>query len=274
MSKRRFRAPPCVVRPAATCVGSAFGLNKKHYEMKKLAEFLKVSKSVFSRDKSVIHTGYAVLDSGATGNYFKPGFAGKHGIGSRVVKDSYIEQAAGDHAEVEREATANFKFANASQTSVEAKIDFCEVTNLTENLFSLIERLDARTQFCLRHDLDGGSWMQLPGHAERIPIHRVGDALHVMFGMDKIEKLNLNQINERNHFLHRCCAHFGDEVIAETKKRGMVRNFDYTPSLDAPGCRCKTCLATKAERVDFRAQCERGCLGSFKPRGPLAHLTA
>ena len=251
MSKRRFRAPPCVVRPAATCVGSVFGLNKKHYEMKKLAEFLKVSKSVFSRDKSVIHTGYAVLDSGATGNYFKPGFAGKHGIGSRVVKDSYIEQAAGDHAEVEREATANFKFANASQTCVEAKIDFCEVTNLTENLFSLIERLDARTQFCLRHDLDGGSWMQLPGHAERIPIHRVGDALHVMFGMDKIEKLNLNQINERNHFLHRCCAHFGDEVIAETKKRGMVRNFDYTPSLDAPGCRCKTCLATKAERAPF-----------------------
>ena len=31
----------------------------------------------------------------------------------------------------------------------------------------------------------------------------------------------------------------------------LVRNFDYIPSLDAPSCRCKTCLATKAERAPF-----------------------
>ena len=150
----------------AVKIGHAFGLNKKHYQMDS-AEFKKITSSVFKRDKTIAHADYAVLDSGATGNYLKPGFSAKYGIGSKMVKNQYIEQAAGARATVEREATAEFNFANSSQLCTAATMPYSEVTDLTENLMSIIERLDARTQFCLRHDLDGGSWMQLPGHAER-----------------------------------------------------------------------------------------------------------
>ena len=44
------------------------------------------------------------------------------------------------------------------------------------------------------------------------------------------------------------------QIMTQTKlgkKRNLVRNFDYIPSLDTPSCRCKTCLATKAERAPF-----------------------
>ena len=44
--------------------------------------------------KTILMSKQSMVNSAlATGNYFKPGFAAKHGIGSRVVKDSYIELA-------------------------------------------------------------------------------------------------------------------------------------------------------------------------------------
>ena len=79
----------------------------------------------------------------------------------------------------------------------------------------------------------GGSWIQLSGSAERLPIEFVNqEYFRLPIRQHHEPKLSVRQMQEVNFRTHVVSAHLHHRILAETKKRQLVRNMAYYPNVN------------------------------------------
>ena len=93
---------------------------------------------------------------------------------------------------------------------------------------------------------DGGSYMIPANSLEKVPVKLTPDnAFVVQVALKKHGQVSLRAQNEQNVKIHRICGHLGSRILSETKRRGMVKNFEYFPSCKLQSCNCQICVANK-----------------------------
>ena len=89
---------------------------------------------------------------------------------------------------------------------------------------------------------DGGSYMIPANSLEKVPVKLTPDnAFVVQVALKKHVQVSLRAQNEQNAKIHRICGHLGARILSETKRRGMVKNFQYTSKLALVPCPHTVC---------------------------------
>lgn len=98
----------------------------------------------------------------------------------------------------------------------------------------------------------GGSWIQLSGSAERIPIEFVNqEYFRLVVKQQNETRLSTRQMQEVNFRTHVVTAHLHHRILAETKRRNLVRNMQYYPSVEFGTD--ETCLTQKGQKAPFKS---------------------
>ncbi len=132
----------------------------------------------------------------------------------------------------------------------ETELPFRGVTNLRKYLLSVPWCARNRHVVHFANDLDGGSWIQFNESNERIPIQFIDQKyFRLNIKLFKERKFSLRQKQEVNLETVIKYAHRSDRILAETKKRKLVRNFPFFP--DVPTFKTETSLTQDGQKAPF-----------------------
>ena len=107
---------------------------------------------------------------------------------------------------------------------------FKGVAGLRQWLFSLPELYAAGHEMAFHQPKNGGIWLQLKDSNEQIPVEFVdGTHFRLLLHADTGKQLSMRQKQEANYRTHVLTANLDERYLSETKRRNLVRNFDFHP---------------------------------------------
>ena len=124
------------------------------------------------------------------------------------------------------------------------------VQGLRKWLWSVAEAVRGKHVVHFEQEASGGSWIQLSGSAQRIPIEFVNQQyFRLVQKLHAEPKMSVRQMQEVNFRTHVITAHLHHRILAETKRRKMVRNMPYYPTVEFGTD--ETCLTQKGQKAPF-----------------------
>ena len=132
----------------------------------------------------------------------------------------------------------------------DVEFKFRGVRGLRKWLWSVAEAVRAGGVVHFEPESKGGSWIQLSGSAERLPIEFVNqEYFRLPIRQHHEPKLSVRQMQEVNFRTHVVSAHLHHRILAETKKRQLVRNMAYYPNVNFGTD--ETCITQKGQKAPF-----------------------
>ena len=158
--------------------------------------------------------------------------------------------SSGAPLKVDCSGVVHGKYKNERGLYKEIEVSFRGVENLRKWLWSVPQAIRDHHVVHFEQDDDGGSWLQLHGSCERVPIEFVNsEYFRLQMKRNITEKLTTRQKMEVNFETHCKMAHLNDRILSETARRKMVRNFQYYPNIKFGTD--DTCLTKKGQKAPF-----------------------
>jgi hypothetical protein len=135
----------------------------------------------------------------------------------------------------------------------EVNLPFRAVENLAKWLLSVPWAVREQHVVHFEADSAGGSYLQLKDSCERIPIDFVDQKyFRLMLSNDKQQNVSLRQKMSTNLETHIKYAGLSGRILEETKRRGIVRNFEYFSGVKFEST--ETGLAHNGQKGSFPAE--------------------